>query len=138
MTESPLYSCERVITLRDTDAAGIVFFPRYLTLAHDAYETFLLSRGIHFGREFTEHGLMLPVVHAECDYRAPLRLHDVARIALWIEDLGTRKFTVGYELRNGDGQLAATVRTMHVAASVTQGAVALPERLIAVFQAGGV
>ena len=36
----------RTIRFADTDAAGVVFFPNYLTICHEAYEESLAAAGI--------------------------------------------------------------------------------------------
>ena len=128
--DTPTFTYQTRITLRDADAAGRLFFARYLTLAHEAYEAFMRSRGLCFERIIAGEDYMLPVIHAQCDYRRALPLGETVTITLDIAEVRTRAFTVAYQLRNGQGELAATVQTVHAPVSKTTGrAIRLPENL---------
>jgi len=126
-----MYTWQTTITLRDADAAGVLFFARYLALAHDAYEAFLTAHGLGTGRILREATYLLPVVHAESNYRHPLWVGDRVTIVLWIEHIKRRTYTIAYELRNAEQTLACTVHTTHVAVDKTsRRAVPLPEELV--------
>ena len=111
--ENPRFTYESRVTLRDADAGGVLFFARYLALAHEAFAAFLASRGIGFPHQLSEGDYVCSVVHAECDYRWPLRLGDTVHVELALEEVARRTFTVAYALRNGDGRLCAQARTVH-------------------------
>jgi 1,4-dihydroxy-2-naphthoyl-CoA hydrolase len=119
------------ITLRDADAAGVLFFGRYFALAHDAYETFLDSHSLNIGYLIQTTNYILPVVHAESDYRRPLFVGQQTTIHLHVVDLRSRTFTVAYEFLNAEGELACRLRTVHCAVNVkTRKAVALPQAVV--------
>ena len=42
-----MFRYSTTLKLRDTDAAGVAFFAAYFAIAHDAYESFLISQGAH-------------------------------------------------------------------------------------------
>jgi YbgC/YbaW family acyl-CoA thioester hydrolase len=126
-----MYTYATRITLRDADAAGVLFFGRYFALAHDAYEAFLDSHGLNVGNLIQTTDYIIPVVHAESDYRRALFVGQRATINLRVVDLRSRTFTIAYEFLNADGKLACTVRTVHCAVNVqTRKAVALPEKVV--------
>jgi len=126
-----MFTTTRRVTLRDADAAGVLFFARYLTLAHDAYEEFMISRGISFRAQLTEGTFILPVVHAECDYRLPLWVGDVARIEVNVAEVRSRTYTISYVLYTPDGHKAATCKTVHaVVDKETRKAVPLPKSVL--------
>ena len=130
-----MYTYTTRITLRDADAAGVLFFGRYFALAHDAYETFLDAHGLNVGHLIQTTDYIIPVVHAESDYRRALFVGQKATINLRVVDLRSRTFTIAYEFLNAENELACTVRTVHCAVNVqTRKAVALPEKVVEVLK----
>jgi len=125
-----MYVYQTRITLRDADAAGVLFFARYLALAHDAYETMLQERGCPVGEMLAGETFVVPVVHAEADYKAPLRVGELALITLHLEELRSRTFRLRSELHTEDGTTACVVRTTHCCVSVaTRRPTAMPAPL---------
>jgi 1,4-dihydroxy-2-naphthoyl-CoA hydrolase len=112
---APAHTHAVTISLRDADAAGVLFFARYFALAHDAYEAFLDARGLSTGVILRERGYLLPVVHAEADYRAPLWVGDHAKIHVHVEEVRRRRFSMRFDLCGPDGGVSCVVRTVHVA-----------------------
>jgi YbgC/YbaW family acyl-CoA thioester hydrolase len=118
------------IALRHTDAAGIVFYPRYFELMQDAAEAFLSSRGLPPSRVLQETPYFLPIVHAECDFRAPLRWGDTVRVEVTVVEVRRRSFTLAYRFVNPDGRVGAEGRVSQVSADRhTQKAIPLPAEL---------
>lgn len=113
--------------LGDTDAAGVIYFARLLERAHEAYEDFLAGAGLPL-QDWLEQGPHLPLVHAEADYHAPLRLGRRLGIELRLADLGRSSFSLEYRFLDADDNLLASARTVHVAMAEGR-AVALPPRL---------
>mgnify|MGYP000932196395 CR=1 FL=1 len=125
-----LFEQETPVMLRDTDPAGVLFFARSFTFAHEAYEAFMESRGLGMARLFRSEGFLIPVVHAEADYCHPLYLGDRAHARLSLEGVGRRSFRLLTELRAPGGELSCVVRTTHVAVDKERGkAIPLPEIL---------
>ena len=130
-----MYSVKRTILLRDSDAAGVLFFARYLALAHDAYEAFMMERGIRFGHQVRKGRFIMPIVHAESDHRRPLWVGDCFTIQLYVAMVKRRAFTIHYEFRLETGELAATCKTTHVAVDKSSGrAIPLPREVLDVLQ----
>ena len=121
------------LKLRDTDAAGVAFFASYFAIAHDAYETRIDHQGATLKEWLGE--VHLPIVHAQSDYSAPLRLGDAFIVELVCTRIGSRSFTLSYTFRSGkysdsDAPILAQLETVHVA--VTQQemrSVSIPEAL---------
>lgn len=103
------------VPLAYVDAAGILFFSRIFEICHEAYEAFLRDRGScledHLGRQ----GWVLPIVHAEVDFVAPLRLGDHVEIQIEVERMGTSSVTLAFHLIRGGQPPCAIVRHVHVA-----------------------
>lgn len=107
----------RTIHFPDTDAAGVVFFPNYLAICHEAYEEALAAAGIDVTRFFSDDdGLVLPVARSQADYLRPLRVGDRLRVAVEPRRLSDNSFALAFELwRLGrPDKLAARVQTEHV------------------------
>ena len=125
-----MHSFDTVIRLQHTDAAGVVFFARYFELAHLAYEDLLDGIGQALPRDMGRASLILPIVHAESDYRAALRIGDPLRIDVTVLELRSRSFTLGYRFRRPDGEDVARLQTVHAAVDTASGrSTGLPEDL---------
>ncbi len=99
------------INFFDTDAAGILFFGNLFRLAHHAYELFLEK--ISPRRNFFDDQVLLPIVHSEADYKAPLKAGDVTNVKLFVSKLGESSFELTYQFFC-EGILKAQARTVHV------------------------
>lgn len=118
------------VRLRDTDAAGILFFARQFELIHDAFEEFMASHGAGMRYIFAEAPYALVIVHAESDYAAPVRVGDTLAIQVRVECMGAKSFTMGYTLTNGGGTVVGRAKTIHVPIDkATRQATGVPESL---------
>lgn len=117
MTDSPIYVHETRVRLRDTDAAGILYFANMLALANEAYEDFLLGQGVTMGALLDEHELVMPVFHTSCDYHHPVRAGDLLRIEMRAPDVRNSGFSLEYRIYREDGKPVATARVVHVVIS---------------------
>lgn len=125
-----MFAYTTAIRVRDTDAGGVLFFARYLALAHDAYEAFMDAHGVNVGRELLESDHFVAVVHTECEHRAPLWAGETVTIALAVERVRRRAFTLTYAFHKADGTLACRARTTHaVIDKAKRRAVPLPQYL---------
>ena len=125
-----MYKIASKTKLPDTDAAGILFFANYFKLAHEAYESFMDS--LDFGLKYVidRSDVLILIAHAESDYKSSLRLGDEYELSIRVEKLGKTSFVLGYEFTNGNGDVAAALKTVHVAVSKeTEKPVALPSAL---------
>lgn len=133
------FAYQRTIHFADTDAAGVVFFPNYLVLAHEAYEEALTAAGIDLKAFFAATGTVVPVTKSEAEYLRPLACGDKVRVAVTPAGLTPNSYEIRFELtRLGSAdKLAARVRTEHVCIDAkTRGRCPLPPALAAWVQAG--
>ena len=125
---------ERTIHFSDTDAAGVVYFARTLSICHEAYEEALGSAGLELHSFFSKAGVVVPIAHAEADYKRPLACGDRIRVELRPERLSQDGFAINYvvtKLGRPEKQ-AAVARTTHVCiASDTRARTPLPAALAA-------
>ncbi len=127
---------ERAVRFEEVDAAGIVFFPLFLNFCHEALAELFGALEGGYVRFVTERRLGVPTVHVEADYRAPLRYGDVAHIELTVLHVGSRSFTLRYDItRAADGLPVAEVK--HVVATTdlnAMRAVPIPSDVRAVLE----
>jgi 1,4-dihydroxy-2-naphthoyl-CoA hydrolase len=126
------------IRLHDIDAAGVMFFGHLFRHAHDAYEARMAGLGLPLDG-LIQAGCRLPLVHAEADYRQPMRQGEEIRVEVACETLGGSAFTLAYRFCDTSGALKATVRTVHVHLGGDDvGSAPLPDairRVLAAFRA---
>ena len=131
-------ACESVTRLRvryaETDQMGVVYYANYLVWFEVARTDWLRSLGWTY-REMEESGILLPVIEAECEYRAPARYDDEMEIRTTGHLLSLVRVSFSYEVRLGpQGQLAAVGRTTHAATGRDGRPSRLPERIQEVFR----
>ncbi|GAA1372606.1 MULTISPECIES: acyl-CoA thioesterase [Catellatospora] len=95
----------------DLDAYGHVNNARFLTLYEEARVAMMFVGAREAGVTSFEEGIV--VSRHEVDYLRPVDYGDPVRIELWIEDLKPSRFTVCYELFDGD-LLASRARSVLV------------------------
>ncbi|MBK1656334.1 acyl-CoA thioesterase [Allochromatium vinosum] len=118
------------IRLHDTDAAGRLFFAHLFRHAQDALEAFMEHIGYPIDAMLRDGEILLPLTHAEADYRRPMRHGDRIRVEVRVEDLRRRSFAIGYRFLNEAGEEMATARTIHVLVTdETHVGESLPETL---------
>lgn len=88
-----MYVMKREIYLGDTDASGVLYFPRQLVFAVELFESFLGSRGYGVGKMLTEGPYLFPVIQANSFYRAPLRVGDSIEAGLRVSQIGESSVT---------------------------------------------
>lgn len=113
------FTYRRTIRFADTDAAGVVFFPNYFAICHEAYEESLAADGVELRSFFCDHDVVVPVSKSQAEYLRPLTCGDKVGVTLTPALLGPDSFAISYELRRlgPPDKLAARVRTEHVCIS---------------------
>jgi 1,4-dihydroxy-2-naphthoyl-CoA hydrolase len=109
----------RVIRLKETDAAGVIFFVNYFVFAHETYELFLEEIGYSLRRIIGQESFLLPIVHAESDYHQMIGLEDEITILLNVNRIGRTSFTLVYNYFLENQKLAGSVKTVHVCVDKT-------------------
>lgn len=129
------FSREITIRLYDTDASGLIFFGAQFRIAHEVYEEFAAHLGLPLAAVLREGKLLLPIVHAEADYAAPLAVGDRVSVRVAVARIGEHSVTVRYRLVLADGREAGKVTLVHATIdAVTRLPVAVPEKLRAALE----
>jgi 4-hydroxybenzoyl-CoA thioesterase len=91
-----LIAYERAVRFQEVDAAGIVFFGRFLDYAHEAMEHFFAGLDGGYTRLIIERKVGLPAVHVEMNFASPVRYGDVVVIETRTKKLGKKSAVLGY------------------------------------------
>jgi 1,4-dihydroxy-2-naphthoyl-CoA hydrolase len=129
----------RTVHFPDTDAAGVVFFARYLSICHEAYEEALAAAGVPLGSFFADHGVIVPVSKSEATYLRSLVCGDKLRVEVTPALLTENSYALDYVIwKTGTAdKRAAVVRTEHVCiSSKTRERLPLPANVAAWVKAG--
>jgi YbgC/YbaW family acyl-CoA thioester hydrolase len=102
------------VTMASVDAVGIVFFGAYWSWFESAFEGYITAVSGSSWREVLASGLAMPVVHAEMEYRQPLRLSEDVTVEIRLTKLGSRSIHFHADFRNGSGELVAEAKTVNV------------------------
>jgi 4-hydroxybenzoyl-CoA thioesterase len=101
---------QRAVRFEEVDAAGIVYFPKIVSYAHEAMEDFFDSIEGGYPGLIMERRLGLPAVKLESEFSAPLRYGDEFRIETSVAELGGRSVVFRFRiLRVSNDQLCATL-----------------------------
>ncbi|MBC8011166.1 MAG: acyl-CoA thioesterase [Burkholderiales bacterium] len=131
----------RTIRFADTDAAGIVYFARYLSICHEAYEEALAVAGINLATFFADTDLVIPIAKSEASYLRPLACGEKIRVDVTPARLSDNSFALDFVVWKtdaaGPAKRACVARTEHVCIhSQTRERQTLPANLAAWVDAG--
>lgn len=119
------------IRLRDTDATGVLYFTEQLRMALEAFEDRFSLREMIEAQNF-----LMPIVHAESDYFAPLKVGDEVEISASCTKIGTSSFTLHYRFFCPKRQIeVGRVSIVHVTVSKeTEKSIPIPDPIGALLQ----
>ena len=97
----------------DTDQMGVVYYANYLTLFERARNELMRSYGYTY-RQCEAEGFLLPVVHAEVDYKAAARYDDILEVTAWVKAMKGVRIEIACEVRRkGEDALLVSGYTRH-------------------------
>jgi 1,4-dihydroxy-2-naphthoyl-CoA hydrolase len=127
------FAVDGLVPFHHVDAAGIVFYARVFDWFHDVYVAFLASTGFPLPDAIRSGRWMAPLVHAEADYRSPLRFGDPLRMAIVDSETSAHRVSLAFRVTSGD-RIAVTGSTVHVFVDPrTFARTPMPEALRAAF-----
>lgn len=120
------------IYLRDTDATGVLYFTEQLRMALETLEECFSLKQL-----LEKEAFLMPIVHAEADYFAPLRVGDEVEISIFCEKIGTTSFSLSYHFFDSKRKIeVGRAKIVHVAVSKeTKVSISLPHHLKVFLQA---
>jgi 1,4-dihydroxy-2-naphthoyl-CoA hydrolase len=109
-----MFKSRHTIRFYDADPAGVLFFGRIFQVYHNAYEELISELRGTIGDFFTSSEYAAPIRHAEADYILPIFPGETVEIELQVTDLRTSSFELTGFVRGADGEMKASVKTIHV------------------------
>ena len=122
-----MFAYQRTIRLSETDATGVLYFSELLKLAEEVFEVFLLGKKFTINDLIENTPFLMPIVHAEADYAAPLKAGDVVDIELNLDEVGESSFTLHVRLLKERMEVGVTKITHVVTSKETEKAVPIPK-----------
>lgn len=110
------FSRDIEVRFPDVDYARVVYYPRFFDFAHRVFEDFFIAEvGVSYAKMLGELKVGFPTVHAEADFRAPLRFGDQARLELACEKASERSLALRYRVFRVEGLVhCATLKVVTV------------------------
>ncbi len=93
------------IYFEDTDAAGIVYYARYLHFIERARTEMMRCLGIPHAEMTADHGVMFAVRKCEIDFLSPARLDDALEVRTRIVEIRGASLEAEQLVRRGEEQL---------------------------------
>jgi 4-hydroxybenzoyl-CoA thioesterase len=126
---------ERPIRFEEVDAAGIVFFARFLGYGHEAMEHFFGGLPGGYAHLIMQRRIGLPAVNVTMSFKSPVKYGEVLRIETSTAHLGNRSATLRYRMfRTHDEVLAAEVEHTIVMTNLDQlASCPMPDDVRAIF-----
>jgi acyl-CoA thioester hydrolase len=95
----------------ETDQMGVAYYANYLVWFEVARTDWLRAAGLSY-RELEADGLFLPVIEAQCTYRAPARYDDALAVRATARLVSPARLAFDYAI-TGPGGAVATGATVH-------------------------
>jgi acyl-CoA thioester hydrolase len=125
----PMVEARLRVIYGDTDQMGVVYYANYFRYFEFSRSEYLRAKGAAY-RQFEHDGVLLPVVDASCTYKASARYDDMLLIRAEVSEVRRASLVFVYEvLREEDGVLLCTGRTVHACVGKDGRPVRMPERL---------
>lgn len=104
---------ERKINYYETDKMGVVHHSNYIRFLEEARCQMLDANDMPFSA-FEEHGVTIPVLGVNCDFKQHVTFGDVIEIKPSIKEFNGVRLTVGYHVTNKKtGNLILVGETKH-------------------------
>lgn len=94
------FKATRRVEFSDTDMAGIMHFANFFRFMETAEHGFYRSLGFSVVLKQRDPPLGFPRVHAQCDFKKPLRFEDLVEIHLLVREKKSKSFTFEFRFRN--------------------------------------
>lgn len=104
------FKVTRRVEFSDTDMAGIMHYSNFFRFMETAEHAFYRSLGFSVRMPETDPRLGWPRVHAECDFKKPLRFEDQVEIHLLVTEKRTKAMSFQFRFRKLNGEPAEVAR----------------------------
>lgn len=93
------FRIQRVVEFNETDMAGIVHYANFFHYMEAAEHAFFRSLGFSIWTQHVEPPVGWPRVHAECDFKSPLRFEDEVEVHLLVAEKKSKSLTYHFRFR---------------------------------------
>lgn len=100
------------LKFREADPAQIMYFANIFSLAHDAFEEFIVAAGYRYEEWFSKNDHLIPIRHAEADYKSPFFPGQTYDITVQVASFGATSFKMKYTFEQ-KSRHHATVYMVH-------------------------
>jgi acyl-CoA thioester hydrolase len=97
------YKAVRRVEFSETDMAGIVHYSNFFRYMETAEHAFFRSLGYSVIMDHFETPMGWPRVHAECDYRQPLRFEDEVEVHMLVSEKKSKSLGYIFKFRRLNG-----------------------------------
>jgi 4-hydroxybenzoyl-CoA thioesterase len=121
----------------DVDYARIVYFPKLFGYCHEVFEDFFAAEvGVPYATLIGKERIGFPSVHAEADFKSPLRFGQTCSVELVTEKVGNTSLTCRYTLTEKEsGLTAVTAKIITVCTHLDEHrAIQVPAHVRAAFE----
>jgi YbgC/YbaW family acyl-CoA thioester hydrolase len=98
------YRIVRRVEFSETDMAGIVHYSNFFRYMEAAEHAFFRSIGFSVVTRNVDPPVGWPRVHAECDYRRPIRFEDEIEIRMYVTRKKSKSLTYGFWFWKMEGE----------------------------------
>src|SRR5512132_791324 len=98
------FKVTRRVEFSETDMAGIMHYSNFFRFMETAEHGFYRSLGFSVVLGNHTPPLGFPRVHAECDYKRPLRFEDLVEVHLLVQEKKAKSITYSFRFRNLSSQ----------------------------------
>jgi YbgC/YbaW family acyl-CoA thioester hydrolase len=95
----PFHRVDGRVTWPDTDAAGIVWFGVFMRYFENAEEDLFRALGRDRTALLRDLKIFMPRTSLTCSFRSPARLGDELSIGVGVAEIGERRITFAFEVR---------------------------------------
>jgi 1,4-dihydroxy-2-naphthoyl-CoA hydrolase len=106
------FTHQMMIHLSDTDASGVIFFPKLFEKCIITLETFLKTA--HLEGALVTNKVAFPVINASAQYYAPIMPYEELNVTMNVTRVGQTSVSFVYQFINTLGLLAAEATLVHV------------------------
>ena len=117
---SASFTFRRPVRWDEIDAAGLVYFPKVIALAHEAMER-MLQDAIPGGYAHfvVDRKIGLPCVHVAADFESPLRFGDIIEVSSGVAKFGNTSVTFDVRVKKGEGTPCARIEYVVACSDLT-------------------
>ena len=109
-----MITVEEKVRFVETDLMGVVHHSNYFRWFEMGRVEYLRRAGVLL-TELMAEGIVFPITHVDCQYRASAKFDDIILIEVILEDVSPVKMVFTYKvIRKEDGVLLATGNTQNV------------------------